>query len=83
MYSHQIVSIWNRYETGTDKLCAYMGPADSLWIRLNGFTNDDPVWNCTKWNRTARNLCKRSIKVTSNTGIIDYIQGRLERMARA
>ena len=30
MYSHQIVSIWNRYETGTDKPCAYMGPADSL-----------------------------------------------------
>ena len=49
----------------------------------NGFTNDDPVWNCTKWKRTARNSCKRSLKVTSNTGIVDYIQGRLERMGRA
>ena len=83
MYSHQIVSIWNRYETGTDKPCAYMGPADSLQMRLNGFTNDDPVWDCTKWNRTVRNSCKHSLKVTSNTGIVDYIQGRLERMARA
>ena len=45
--------------------------------------NDDPVWNCTKWNRTARNLRKHSLKVTSNTGIVDYIQVRLERMARA
>ena len=48
----------------------------------NGFTNDNPVWNCTKWNRTARNSCKRSLKVTSNTGIVNYIQGRLERMGR-
>ena len=60
-----------------------MGPTDLLWTQLNGFTNDDPVWNCAKWNRTARNLCKHSLKVTSNTGIVDYIQGRLERMARA
>ena len=48
----------------------------------NGFTNDDTctVWNCTKWNRSARNSCKRSLKVTSNTGIVDYIQARLERV---
>ena len=26
MHSHQIVSIWNRYKTGTDKPCAYMEP---------------------------------------------------------
>ena len=31
----------------------------------------------------SRNLCKHSLKVTSNTGIVDYIQGRLEFMARA
>ena len=24
--SHQIVSNWNRYETGTDKPCSYVGP---------------------------------------------------------
>ena len=57
--------------------------ADSLHIQLNGFTDDNPVWNCTRWNRTAQNLCKHSLKVTSNTDIVDNIQGRLERMGRA
>ena len=86
MHSHQIVSIWKRYETGTDKPWAYMGPGrfalDSFvsYPVPNEFINDNPVWNCTKWNRTARNLCKHSLKVTRNTGIVDYIQGRLERM---
>ena len=43
-FTHQIVSIWDRDETGTDKPCAYMGPGRStldpfpIWYQMDSLT---------------------------------------------
>ena len=51
---HGTGSIWNQYEIGTDKPCAYTDLVDpvrigsSIWYQMGSSTYEgDPMWNCT------------------------------------